>query len=69
MSDLDEKDTGSKPRVSLPKIGGLGGAPKPPSAPSGKEAIADANEQPDIEQYSFFHWNPDTEASDRKENE
>lgn len=70
MSDLDEKKSvGNKPRVTLPKVGGLGGPPKPPSAPSEKEKIASANEEPDIEKFSFFHWNPDTEESKKGNDE
>ena len=67
MSDSEERSQqNDKPRITLPKIGGFGNAPKPPPPPNSatQKEIADVNEQPDLEQYSFFHWNSDAESTD-----
>lgn len=69
MSDSDTKGNDKDvPRSPLPKVGGLGRAPKPPSVPSSDEIkVTDSSEEPDLEKFSFFHWGAD-EEEDAEEN-
>ncbi|MCL1846506.1 MAG: hypothetical protein FWF91_00895 [Coriobacteriia bacterium] len=63
MCEQDKENLhGDKPRVVLPKVGGLGGGLKPPPTVKSEtqETVAGVEEQPDLEQHSFFHWKSDT---------